>query len=67
MTVVPGHELRRATSAKVVAIKDVLTNYKSVTSWSAWQGGKTVRNKDKSTSRVPLHVGEDGAESDLAK
>ena len=54
LTVVPGHELRRASAAEVVAIRDVLTGYKTVTSWSAWQGGKTVRNKNKSTSRVPL-------------
>ena len=54
LPLVPGHELRRATTAEVVAIKGVLTFYTSKPGWSAWQGGKTVRNKDKSTSRAPL-------------
>jgi hypothetical protein len=54
LTVVPGHQLRRANAAEVAAIQNVLTSHKTGTSWSAWQGGRTVRNKDKSISRVPL-------------
>jgi hypothetical protein len=54
LSVAPGHKLTRANAAEIGAIKDVLTACTGITSWSAWQGGETIRNKDNSTSRVPL-------------
>ena len=54
LTLVPGHDLRRANAVEVAAIQNVLTGYQTVTSWSAWQGGETARNRNGSTSRVPL-------------
>jgi hypothetical protein len=47
--VAPGHELRRAANAEVVAIKDVLTNFAAIRSFEAWRTGKTV-TEDRETS-----------------
>jgi hypothetical protein len=54
LSIAPGHKLVRANPAEVAAIKDVLTNSTGITSWSAWQGGEVVKNKNNSTSRSPL-------------
>jgi hypothetical protein len=45
-----GHQLRKATSSEVVAIKDVLTNNAAVTDWGAWQNGPLITSGTKTTS-----------------
>jgi hypothetical protein len=54
LTIAPGHTLRKANMTEIVAIKDVLTSCTGITSWSAWEGGETIRNENNSTSRVRL-------------
>ncbi len=54
LSIVRGHKLMSANQPEIAAIKDVLTNYAGITSWSAWQGGEIIKNKNNSTSRSPL-------------
>lgn len=52
--IAPGHELRRATTAEILAIKDVIKGFKTTNSWDPWEGGKWVKNADGGSSRSRL-------------
>jgi hypothetical protein len=54
LKLVEGHELRRATTPEIAAIKDVLGRYRATEDWTPWQAGRVIANPNGSTSRARL-------------
>lgn len=49
-----GHEIRKATSVEIAAIKDVLGAFMPSKSWTPWQGGRKITKSDGSWSNARL-------------